>query len=161
SARRVILRARVEASGIVAIGITNQRETTVVWDRATGEPVSPAIVWQCRRTAEYCTRLAASPDAAAITRTTGLVIDAYFSASKIRWILENVPDARARARNGELLFGNIDTWLIWNLTGGSVHATDPSNASRTMLMNLAAGDWDDDLLRIFDIPRAILPRIVP
>ena len=141
----------------MAAGITNQRETTVVWDRATGQPVAPAIVWQCRRTAEYCARLAASPDAATITRNTGLVIDAYFSASKIRWILENVPDARARARNGELLFGNIDTWLIWKLTGGAVHVTDPSNASRTMLMNLAAGDWDDDLLRIFDIPRAMLP----
>jgi glycerol kinase len=161
SARTVLTRARVAASDIVAAGITNQRETTVVWDRSTGEPISPAIVWQCRRTAEYCTRLAASPESAAITRKTGLVIDAYFSASKIRWILENVPSARARARNGELLFGNIDTWLIWKLTNGAVHATDPSNASRTMLMNLATGDWDADLLRIFDVPRAMLPRIVP
>jgi glycerol kinase len=161
SARKVLERSRVEASDIVATGITNQRETTVVWDRRTGEPVAPAIVWQCRRTAEYCTRLAATPQASEITRKTGLVIDAYFSASKIRWILENVPHARKRAEDGELLFGNIDTWLIWKLTGGAVHATDPSNASRTMLMNLATGDWDDSLLRIFDVPRAMLPRIVP
>jgi glycerol kinase len=161
SARKVLERSRVAASDIVAAGITNQRETTVVWDRRTGEPVAPAIVWQCRRTAEYCTRLAATPEAAEITRKTGLVIDAYFSASKIRWILENVPHARKRAEDGELLFGNIDTWLIWKLTGGAVHATDPSNASRTMLMNLATGDWDDGLLRIFDVPRAMLPRIVP
>jgi glycerol kinase len=161
SARKVLERSRVEASDIVASGITNQRETTVVWDRRTGEPVAPAIVWQCRRTAEYCTRLAATPQAAEITRKTGLVIDAYFSASKIRWILENVPHARKRAQDGELLFGNIDTWLIWKLTNGAIHATDPSNASRTMLMNLATGDWDDDLLRIFDVPRAMLPRIVP
>ncbi len=161
SARTVLTRARVSPSEIVAIGITNQRETTVVWDRATGEPVAPAIVWQCRRTAEFCTRLAASPEASGITRKTGLVIDAYFSASKIRWILENVPGLRARARNGDLLFGNIDTWLIWKLTNGAVHVTDPSNASRTMLMNLATGDWDDGLLRIFDVPRHMLPRIVP
>ncbi len=161
SARTVLTRARVAASDIVAIGITNQRETTVVWDRATGEPVAPAIVWQCRRTAEFCTWLAASPEAAGVTRKTGLVIDAYFSASKIRWILENVPGARGRAQNGDLLFGNIDTWLIWKLTNGAIHATDPSNASRTMLMNLATGAWDDGLLRIFDVPRAMLPRIVP
>ncbi len=161
SARKVLERSRVAASDIVAAGITNQRETTVVWDRRTGEPVAPAIVWQCRRTAEYCTRLAAAPEAAEITRKTGLVIDAYFSASKIRWILENAPNARKRAQDGELLFGNIDTWLIWKLTNGAVHATDPSNASRTMLMNLAAGDWDDGLLRVFQVPRAMLPRIVP
>jgi glycerol kinase len=161
SARKVLERSRVAASDIVAAGITNQRETTVVWDRRTGEPVAPAIVWQCRRTAEYCTRLAASPEAAEITRKTGLVIDAYFSGSKIRWILENTPNARKRAQDGELLFGNIDTWLIWKLTNGAVHATDPSNASRTMLMNLATGDWDDGLLRVFQVPRAMLPRIVP
>jgi len=161
SARKVLERSRVAASDIVAAGITNQRETTVVWDRRSGEPVAPAIVWQCRRTAEYCTRLAAAPEAAEITRKTGLVIDAYFSASKIRWILENAPDARKRAQDGELLFGNIDTWLIWKLTNGAVHATDPSNASRTMLMNLATGDWDDGLLRVFEVPRAMLPRIVP
>ena len=161
SARKVLERSRVAAQAIAAIGITNQRETTVVWDRRTGEPVAPAIVWQCRRTAEYCTRLAASPESAGITRKTGLVIDAYFSASKIRWILENVGGARSRAQAGELLFGNIDTWLIWKLTDGAAHVTDPSNASRTMLMNLSTGDWDDGLLRIFDVPRAMLPRIVP
>jgi glycerol kinase len=161
SARTLLARMRVAASDVVAAGITNQRETTVVWDRTSGEPVSPAIVWQCRRTAEFCTELAASPGAPEITRKTGLVIDAYFSGSKIRWILENIPGARSRARDGQLLFGNIDTWLIWKLTGGAVHATDPSNASRTMLMNLATGDWDDDLLRIFDVPRAMMPRIVP
>ncbi len=161
SARAVLTRARVAPWDIVAIGITNQRESTVVWDRATGHPVAPAIVWQCRRTADYCARLAASPDAPEITRRTGLVIDAYFSASKIRWILDNVPGVRARAHNGDVLFGTIDAWLTWKLTNGAVHATDPSNASRTMLMNLATGDWDDELLRIFDVPRAILPRIVP
>ncbi|PYT21170.1 MAG: glycerol kinase [Acidobacteria bacterium] len=161
SARTLLACAKIGASAIAGIGITNQRETTVVWDRATGEPVSPAIVWQCRRTADFCSDLAASREAPEITRKTGLVIDAYFSGSKIRWILNHVSDARRRAQNGELLFGNVDTWLIWNLTKGGVHATDPSNASRTMLMNLATGEWDDDLLRIFDVPRAMLPRIVP
>jgi glycerol kinase len=159
AARRVL--AGTARPDIAAIGITNQRETTVVWERSTGRPVASAIVWQCRRTADFCAALAASPAAAEITRKTGLVIDAYFSASKIRWILDHVPDARARARDGELLFGTIDTWLIWNLTGGAVHATDVSNASRTMLMNLETGEWDDELLEIFDVPRAMLPRIVP
>ncbi len=161
SARRLLERHRGPASEIAGIGITNQRETTVVWDRATGAPVAPAIVWQCRRTADFCAELARSPDGPEVTRRTGLVIDAYFSASKIRWILDRVPEAAARARNGDLLFGNIDTWLIWNLTGGALHVTDSSNASRTMLMNLDTGMWDDDLLRIFGIPRAMLPRIVP
>jgi glycerol kinase len=161
SARRLLERARVTAADIIAAGITNQRETTVVWDAKSGDPIAPAIVWQCRRTADYCTRLAASPEASEITRKTGLVIDAYFSASKIHWILENVPGARRRAEHGELLFGNIDTWLIWKLTNGAVHATDFSNASRTMLMNLATGEWDGDLLRVFDVPRAMLPNIVP
>ncbi len=160
SARRTLLTGKVEARDVAAIGITNQRETTVVWDRKTGQPVSPAIVWQCRRTAEFCQALAASPQAAAIIEKTGLVIDAYFSGSKIRWILENVPDARARANNGDLLFGNVDTWLIWKLTNGKVHVTDASNASRTMLMNLDSGEWDSDLLRTFDIPSSMLPRIV-
>src|SRR5262249_54065834 len=146
---------------IAACGITNQRETTIVWDRKSGEPVAPAIVWQCRRTADYCAQLAASADAAMITSATGLVIDAYFSGSKIRWILDNVPGARQKARDGELLFGNVDTWLIWHLTGGALHVTDHSNASRTMLMNLRTGGWDADLLRIFDIPRAMLPAIGP
>lgn len=140
-----------------AIGITNQRETTIVWDRRTGEPIAPAIVWQCRRTAARCSELAASPTAARVTAKTGLVVDAYFSGSKIEWILNNVPGARER----DLLFGNVDTWLIWKLTNGAVHATDPSNASRTMLMNLATDDWDPELLAIFGIPPAMLPRIVP
>jgi glycerol kinase len=150
-----------EPASIAACGITNQRETTVMWDRRTGTPVAPAIVWQCRRTAGMCAELARSCYAAEIERKTGLVIDAYFSASKIRWILENVPEARAKARDGEILFGNIDTWLIWNLTGGQAHVTDPTNASRTMLMDLETGCWDDGLLAIFDVPRAVLPRIMP
>ncbi len=161
AARRTLERACVAASNIAAIGITNQRETTIVWDRATGQPVAPAIVWQCRRTADFCSQLAASSDGPAITARTGLVIDAYFSASKIRWILDHTPDVRQKARDGELLFGTVDTWLIWKLTDGAVHATDFSNASRTMLMNLASGDWDDDLLRIFDVPRSMLPSIRP
>ncbi len=161
TARRVLEHTGIAASHVAAIGITNQRETTLVWDRATGEPVAPAIVWQCRRTADYCAELAAGPAAETITRKTGLIVDAYFSASKIRWILDNVPDARRRARNGDLVFGNVDTWLIWNLTGGARHVTDYSNASRTMLMGLTAGAWDDELLGLFDIPRSMLPEIVP
>ncbi len=161
AARRVIEIAGIRAGDIRGVGITNQRETTIVWERETGRPVAPAIVWQCRRTADACAALAASSDAAEITRRTGLIIDAYFSGSKLRWILENVPRARSRAAAGELLFGTVDAWLIWNLTRGRVHATDPSNASRTMLMNLETGDWDDELLRIFGVPRAMLPRIVP
>ncbi len=158
-ARRMLETSATPASDIAAIGITNQRETTILWDRKTGQAVGPAIVWQCRRTAAYCNDPASSPAAATITRKTGLVIDAYFSASKIRWILENVPGAKERARDGELLFGNVDTWLIWKLTDGAEHATDYSNASRTMLMNLATGQWDDELLDIFGVPRAMLPRI--
>jgi len=162
SAVRAVLHAGgVTAADITACGITNQRETTIVWDRRTGQPIAPAIVWQCRRTAEMCGELARSSDAGWIARKTGLVIDAYFSASKIRWILENVPDARVKARNGEILFGTIDTWLIWNLTGGKAHVTDVTNASRTMLMDLGTGAWDDELLRVFDVPRAMLPEIVP
>lgn len=160
SARRVIAKAGVSPKEIAGIGITNQRETTIVWDRATGRPVSPAIVWQCRRTAAYCNELAAS-HGAEITHKTGLVADAYFSASKVHWILENVPAARERARNGELLFGNVDTWLIWRLTNGSRHVTDSSNASRTMLMNLESGDWDSGMLSLFGVPRTMLPQIVP
>ena len=159
--RQTLQSAGVPARDIAAIGITNQRETTVVWDRRTGRPISPAIVWQCRRTAEYCSSLRASPVGDLITRKTGLVVDAYFSASKIRWILENVPGARSKAHDGELLFGTVDTWLIWKLTNGAAHVTDDSNASRTMLMDIAAGDWDDELLRSFGVPRAMLPRIFP
>jgi len=159
--RRTVARERGGARSIAAIGVTNQRETTVVWDRKTGKPVAPAIVWQCRRTAGFCNELAATPVAHTITERTGLVIDAYFSASKIRWILENVPDARQKARDGELLFGNVDTWLIWTLTNGAVHVTDFSNASRTMLMDLTSGEWDQELLDTFGVPRAMLPKIVP
>lgn len=158
-ARNALAGARLGGDAVAAIGITNQRETTIVWERATGRPVAPAIVWQCRRTADYCRELARSPDADLIMRKTGLVIDAYFSATKIRWILDHVEDARRRAADGELLFGNVDTWLVWKLTGGRVHVTDYSNASRTMLMDLEQGEWDSQLLEIFDIPLAMMPRI--
>jgi glycerol kinase len=158
AARRVLEGGR---GPIAPLGITNQRETTIVWDRRTGKPVAPAIVWQCRRTAEHCAELARSRSAAEITAHTGLVVDAYFSGTKIAWILEHTPDARARAGDGELLFGTVDTWLIWKLTNGAVHATDSTNASRTLLMNLESGDWDDALLATFGVPRAMLPKIVP
>ncbi|MGH9674014.1 MAG: glycerol kinase GlpK, partial [Bryobacteraceae bacterium] len=160
AARDVLAAAGAAASSIAALGITNQRETAIVWDRRTGEPIAPAIVWQCRRTAPFCRQLARS-SGDAVSRATGLVVDAYFSASKVRWILQNVDGALRRARDGELLFGNVDTWLVWRLTNGSVHVTDYSNASRTMLMNLASGDWDPDMLALFDVPRAMLPAIVP
>ena len=149
------------AANITAIGITNQRETTVVWDRATGEPMYNAIVWQCRRTSAYCDELKARGYAEAIRRKTGLVVDAYFSGPKIRWILDNVPGARRRAEAGELLFGTVETWLIWLLTGGRVHVTDYSNASRTMLFNINTLDWDEELLDLMDIPRSMLPTPVP
>src|SRR3989442_13954402 len=161
AARRLLDKTGAALRDIVATGITNQRETTIVWDRVSGRPVAPAIVWQCRRTADFCAELAASADARRLPAGNGLVIDAYFSGSKIRWILDHTPGARSKARDGELLFGTVDTWLIWNLTGGAAHVTDPSNASRTMLMNLQTGQWDDDLLRIFDVPRAMLPSIRP
>jgi glycerol kinase len=160
-AREALQAAGIGAADITALGITNQRETVVVWDKATGVPIAPAIVWQCRRTAADCAELKASSDAAWIEQRTGLVIDAYFSASKLRWLLRHVEGAAARAANGELLFGNIDTWLIWKLTNGRCHATDVTNASRTMLMNLETAEWDDDLLRVFEVPRCMLPKIVP
>jgi len=160
AARRVLAQASGGARSIAGLGITNQRETTVVWERKTGKPVAPAIVWQCRRTADFCAELAASAKGDAITKKTGLVIDAYFSGSKIRWILTNVPDAKRKALDGELLFGNVDTWLIWKLTTGAVHVTDYSNASRTMLMDLDTGEWDAELLETFGVPSAMLPRIV-
>ncbi len=150
-----------EAPRIAAIGITNQRETTVLWDRATGQPLAPAIVWQDRRTTARCEQLRRQGKAALIQRKTGLVLDAYFSATKLEWLLDQVPGARARADAGELAFGTIDSWLIWNLTAGRVHATDASNAARTMLMNIHTLAWDDELLRLFNIPRAVLPHIVP
>lgn len=144
-----------------AIGITNQRETTVVWDRATGEPIHPAIVWQDRRTAAECDLLKAEGHAEWIAAKTGLIPDAYFSASKLRWLLDHVPGARAKAERGELAFGTIDTWLIWKLTEGERHATDPTNASRTLLFDLHRQAWDDELLKLFDIPRSILPEVLP
>lgn len=152
-AQRTLAAAKLKASDVAAIGITNQRETTIVWDRHTGEPIAPAIVWQCRRTAAYCEALK-QPEI--IEGKTGLVIDAYFSASKIRWIIDYTA-----ARPEDLLFGNVDTWLIWKLTNGAVHVTDHSNASRTMLMNLETGDWDPELVSIFGLPPQMLPRIVP
>ena len=152
-------KAGLAASDIAAIGITNQRETTVVWDRATGRPIHHAIVWQDRRTAAACDRLRKAGKAAMIKRKTGLVVDAYFSGTKLQWILQHVPGARARARAGELAFGTIDSWLVWNLTGGRTHVTDVSNASRTMLCNLKSCDWDDELLKLFGVPRAMLPDV--
>ena len=149
------------AEDIAAIGITNQRETTIVWDRDTGEPVYHAIVWQCRRTSEYCDELKARGLTDLIRQKTGLVIDAYFSATKLKWILDNVPGVRARAERGDLLFGTVETWLIWKLTCGKIHVTDYSNASRTMMFNIHTLDWDDEILKILDIPRCMLPRPVP
>ena len=149
----------ITGKDIAAIGITNQRETTVVWDRQTGKAINNAIVWQDRRTAAACDRLKQQRLAPMIRRKTGLVVDAYFSATKLQWILQHVPGARAKARAGELAFGTIDSWLVWHLTGGRVHVTDASNASRTMLFNLKTGDWDDALLELFGVPRAILPQV--
>jgi glycerol kinase len=144
-----------------AIGITNQRETTLVWDRATGKPLHPAIVWQSRQTADICEALRADGLEAMITERTGLVIDPYFSASKVRWILDRYPDARPRAEAGELLFGTIDTWLLYKLTGGAVHATEPTNASRTLLYDIRSQRWDPELLEIFGVPAAMLPEVLP
>ena len=158
-AAEVLSKANVDASDIAAIGITNQRETTVVWDRVTGKPVYNAIVWQDRRTANICDRLRARKLDRVIRRKTGLVIDAYFSATKVQWILKHVKGARARARAGELAFGTVDSWLVWNLTAGKVHVTDPSNASRTMLFDIRKGSWDDELLAIFGVPRSMLPDV--
>jgi glycerol kinase len=158
-AAEALTKAGLTASDIAAIGITNQRETTLVWDRATGEPVANAIVWQDRRTAGICDRLRARKLDRLIRRKTGLVIDAYFSATKAQWILENVKGVKARARAGELAFGTVDSWLVWNLTGGKVHVTDASNASRTMLYDIVRGDWDDELLKIFGVPRSMLPEV--
>jgi glycerol kinase len=158
-AAEAITRKGLEVKDLRAIGITNQRETTVVWDRATGEPVYHAIVWQDRRTSAYCEQLKKEGLEAMIREKTGLVIDAYFSATKIKWILDHVEGARQKAEDGKLAFGTIDTWLLWNLTKGQVHATDVSNASRTMLMNLHTLDWDDDLLKLFGIPRLMLPFV--
>ena len=154
-----IAKSGIDPEEIAGIGITNQRETTVVWEKATGKPVYNAIVWQCRRTAPMCEELIEKGLSHKIQKITGLRPDAYFSGTKIRWILDNVDGARQRAENGELLFGNIDTWLLWKLTHGKVHATDRTNASRTMLCNLKTGEWDEEMLALLDIPRCMLPEI--
>jgi len=151
--------AGLAAGDLAAIGITNQRETTLLWDRATGEPIHRAVVWQDRRTAHLCERLVADGHEALIRERTGLVVDPYFSASKVAWLLDNVPDARRRADAGEIAFGTVDCFLLWRLTGGRVHATDATNASRTMLFDIHRQEWDDDLLEIFGIPRTILPEV--
>src|SRR5579862_1785824 len=145
---------------VAAVGITNQRETVVVWERATGKPIYPAIVWQDRRTAAYCSALEESGAGEAVGSRTGLVIDPYFSATKLKWILDNVPGARARAERGELAFGTVDSWLVWHLTSGMRHVTDVTNASRTLLYNIVKGEWDAELLRIFDVPANMLPEVV-
>ena len=155
-----LAKAGVAGRDVAAIGITNQRETTVVWERASGRPIANAIVWQDRRTAPMCDELRAAGHAETISRKTGLVIDAYFSGTKLKWLLDHVPGARARAQRGELAFGTIDSWLVFQLSGGKVHLTDASNASRTMLFDIRRGDWDDELLALLDVPRAVLPQVV-
>ena len=149
------------AADIAAIGITNQRETTIVWDRDTGEPIYHAIVWQCRRTSAYCDELKAKGLTEKFRQKTGLVIDAYFSATKLKWILDNVPGAREKAEAGQLLFGTVETWLIWKLTCGKIHVTDYSNASRTMMFNIHTLQWDDEILEELDIPKCMLPEPMP
>ena len=160
-ARQAVQNAGISASNIAAIGITNQRETTIVWDKDTGRPVYNAIVWQCRRTADYCEQLTKEGWVDSIRQKTGLVIDPYFSGTKIRWILQNVPGAREKAEKGDLLFGTVETWLIWKLTGGRVHVTDYSNASRTMLFNINTLSWDAEILELMGIPACMLPTAVP
>jgi glycerol kinase len=157
--RQAMTKAGITPKDIAAIGITNQRETTVVWDRATGKAVHRAIVWQDRRTADVCARLKAEGHEPAISAKTGLIIDPYFSGTKVAWILDSVPGARARAMRGELMFGTVDCYLLWRLTGGKVHATDATNASRTLLFNIHTGQWDDELLDMLQVPRAMLPEV--
>ena len=159
TARAAIEKAGTGATGIAGIGITNQRETTLIWDRKTGQPIHPAIVWQDRRTADTCAALKAAGHEPTITARTGLLLDPYFSATKIKWLLDHVDGARARAQRGELAFGTVDTWLIWNLTGGKVHATDATNAARTLIYNIAKGEWDDDICRLLEIPVSLLPEV--
>ncbi len=161
TAQLAMQKANLTASDITSIGITNQRETTVLWDKYTGKPIYNAIVWQCRRTAPICERLKKEGLANMIYHKTGLVLDAYFSATKIKWILDNVAGARERAERGDILFGTIDTWLLWNLSKGKIHATDFSNASRTMLFNIHQLSWDNELLELLDIPQNILPEVLP
>lgn len=155
----VVAKAGITSDKIAAIGITNQRETTIVWEKETGKPVYNAIVWQCRRTADICTQLKADGHESYIRKTTGLVVDPYFSGTKITWILDHVEGARERAKKGELLFGTVDTWLIWKLTQGRAHVTDYTNASRTMLFNIHTKQWDDKMLELLDIPKAMLPKV--
>src|SRR5437879_2942829 len=157
--REALKKAGLSAKDIAAIGITNQRETTVVWDRVTGKAVHRAIVWQDRRTADICAQLKNDGHEPAISAKTGLIIDPYFSGTKVAWILDQVPGARARAERGELMFGTVDSYLLWRLTGGKVHATDATNASRTLLFNIHLGEWDDDLLKILRVPRSMLPEV--
>ncbi len=158
-AKRVLAQAKAQPEDLAGIGITNQRETVVLWERATSKPLHPAIVWQCRRTAAMCDRIKQEGFDRIIREKTGLVTDAYFSGTKVAWLLENVAGARPRAERGELACGTIDTWLIWRLTGGRVHATDYSNASRTMLLNLRSLAWDQEILRYFKIPASLLPTV--
>ena len=160
AARRALAEARVTGSEIAAVGITNQRETTIVWERATGSPIHRAIVWQCRRTAAMCDALKASGAEALVRERTGLVLDAYFSGTKIAWLLDHVPWARRRAERGELAFGTVDSWLVWKLTGGRVHVTDATNASRTLCLGLRTVAWDDEMLARLTIPREVLPTVV-
>jgi glycerol kinase len=155
-----LAKAGIAPSQLATLGITNQRETTILWERASGKPVANAIVWQDRRTAPDCDALREAGYAAMIARKTGLVIDAYFSGTKLKWLLDHVPGAPERARRGELAFGTVDSWLIWHLSGGAAHVTDASNASRTMLFDIHRGEWDDELLALLDIPRAVLPKVV-
>jgi glycerol kinase len=157
---QVLAEANVRPGDVAAIGITNQRETTLLWDRSSGRPIGNAIVWQDRRTAGICDRLAAEGREDLVRERTGLVVDAYFSGTKLHWLLENVPGARDEAAAGQLAFGTVDSWLIWKLTGGSRHLTDPSNASRTMLYDIRSGDWDDELLAMLGVPRSVLPELV-
>jgi glycerol kinase len=158
-AAEALSKANLPVTAIAAVGVTNQRETTIVWDKDTGKPIHNAIVWQDRRTADDCARLKRDGVEAMVTERTGLRLDPYFSGTKLRWLLENVPGARSRAKEGRLLFGTVDTWLLWQLTGRKAHVTDVTNASRTLLLNLRTCDWDDEMLRLFDIPRAMLPEV--
>ncbi len=159
TAREVLLKAGISARQVRAVGITNQRETTVVWNRATGQPIHNAIVWQDRRAEPSCVALRERGMAPTIRQKTGLLVDAYFSGTKLQWILDNVPGARAQAANGELAFGTVDSWLMWQLTGGAVHATDVSNAARTMLFNVHSNQWDTDLLAALGIPSSLMPVV--
>jgi len=160
-AREAIANARARPRDIAAIGITNQRETTILWDRKTGAPLANAIVWQDRRTADECARLKRDGHEPLVAASTGLVLDPYFSGTKLAWLLDHVPGARLRAEAGELAFGTVDSWLVWKLTGGRCHVTDPSNASRTLLYDIGRGTWDDELLALFRVPRAVLPEVRP